>query len=235
MNYEQARPIVFAKSNEGGYLSAADAAKNKDSGGETYRGIARNKEPNWVGWGILDQIKREKGGYLPWNYTDARIDTYVWPFYRQKYWDKIQLDNFPAAMRLSVFDMYVNAGMNAFGVLSEAAGLPWKNNYTNTANGRNDSNIVSANIPGMIELAKKITPSDYEKARVAYYTRIATAKGMPPNVLDTWKRRAAHIRDEATKFITENPGATIGVVIGVGTLFFLGYKAFFDNKKRGKR
>ena len=43
--------------HEGGY------ANNKnDIGGETYRGIARNYWPKWVGWKLIDHIKEYEAG-----------------------------------------------------------------------------------------------------------------------------------------------------------------------------
>jgi lysozyme family protein len=47
--------IKWVKPIEGGY-----GWFRNDSGGETYAGIARNYNPTWVGWPIIDNIKKTK-------------------------------------------------------------------------------------------------------------------------------------------------------------------------------
>lgn len=38
---------------EGGYVNDPD-----DAGGETYKGVSRKANPNWIGWIILDDLKK---------------------------------------------------------------------------------------------------------------------------------------------------------------------------------
>ncbi len=59
--------------HEGGY-----ANNPNDKGGETYRGIGRKANPNWKGWGFIDQVKRTGeglSGAVDWvkdKYTNAK-------------------------------------------------------------------------------------------------------------------------------------------------------------------
>lgn len=42
--------------HEGGYMNDPD-----DPGGETYKGVARKYWPKWLGWHIIDLLKRQAG------------------------------------------------------------------------------------------------------------------------------------------------------------------------------
>ena len=54
-NFQQAFQHTAAA--EGGYSN-----NPKDKGGETYRGIARKYWPDWAGWIIVDEYKRNMPG-----------------------------------------------------------------------------------------------------------------------------------------------------------------------------
>jgi lysozyme family protein len=85
---------AFAKtvSREGGYVSPDYAAKVHDSGGETYMGIARNYNPGWPGWAIIDSIKAQR----PIKYNEIidnpQLTQMVYDAAKQKYWDVIHGD-----------------------------------------------------------------------------------------------------------------------------------------------
>jgi len=59
--------------DEGGYVLHEVPG---DTGGMTYAGIARNKNPQWPGWALVD--KKEFGGSLT---------PMVREFYRTEFWD----------------------------------------------------------------------------------------------------------------------------------------------------
>lgn len=50
-----------------------------DPGGETYSGVARRYNPNWAGWIIIDNYKKNHGGYIPTNtkINDPQLDALV--------------------------------------------------------------------------------------------------------------------------------------------------------------
>lgn len=97
---------------EGGYVNDFD-----DRGGETYKGIARNSNPSWKGWNIIDSYKREYG-INPKVLTkeldkNKEIQLLVDDLYKSKYWDIMELDNIPNQnVAFQLFDMCVNAGQS---------------------------------------------------------------------------------------------------------------------------
>lgn len=83
----------------------------KDAGGETYCGIARNANPKWEGWKIVDAHKP-----LKWNQKiqDAELDRLVIEVYDTKYYQPIKADKIDSDMiRVHLYDMAVNAGTGA--------------------------------------------------------------------------------------------------------------------------
>lgn len=76
---------------EGGYLSEKMAAANKDKGGETYKGIARNFNQDWEGWAIIDEYKK-KNGIPKWNsyIKNSKLDALVKERAKKNYWDAIK-------------------------------------------------------------------------------------------------------------------------------------------------
>lgn len=84
--------------DEGGYILHDVEG---DTGGMTYAGIARNKNPQWSGWPLVD--KKEFGGSLT---------GMVREFYRTEFWDKMrgnEITNQEVAN--TIFNFGVNAGM----------------------------------------------------------------------------------------------------------------------------
>lgn len=69
--------------NEGGYSDDPD-----DRGGETYRGIARNFHPDWLGWARVDKYKdaRQFPRVLD---ADHALKGWVQDFYREEFWRKV--------------------------------------------------------------------------------------------------------------------------------------------------
>lgn len=84
--------------NEGGYVLHTIAG---DRGGMTYAGIARNMNPQWGGWRLIDA-----GQEVP-----AQL---VRDFYKANYWDNIRGDDLTyQSTAQSIFDFHVNAGKPA--------------------------------------------------------------------------------------------------------------------------
>jgi len=88
---------------EGGHVD-----DSQDSGGETYMGISRKWNPNWVGWAIIDAQKN-----LP-NFpaslaTIVGLYDKVKAFYRSDYWEVLKGDQIPSqAVAEELFDTAVN-------------------------------------------------------------------------------------------------------------------------------
>ena len=81
--------------NEGGYVLHDVPG---DRGGQTYAGIARNMNPRWPGWALID-----RGQDVP-----AQL---VREFYKINFWDPIQGDRIISqVIAQTIFDFHVNAG-----------------------------------------------------------------------------------------------------------------------------
>lgn len=100
--------------NEGGYVNDPD-----DSGGETYKGIARNRNASWRGWVNVDLLKQKSG--FPENLNnDTELQSAVMELYQINYWHKVQgegVENQDIAN--SIFDFAVNAGVKVSSRLAQ--------------------------------------------------------------------------------------------------------------------
>lgn len=101
---------------EGGYVH--DLA---DSGGETYRGIARAYHPQWGGWKDVDAAKLAaklkspvpRAGYAVLNKAlagNAGLQQQIKSFYKAQYWDVLHLD---AINRQCLAEQLADHGVNA--------------------------------------------------------------------------------------------------------------------------
>ena len=81
--------------NEGGYVLHDVPG---DRGGQTYAGIARNMNPRWPGWALIDRSQD----------VPAQL---VREFYKTSFWDPIQGDRITSqVIAQTIFDFHVNAG-----------------------------------------------------------------------------------------------------------------------------
>lgn len=93
---------------EGGYVNDSD-----DAGGETYLGISRKNNPKWIGWEVIDDIKKKYGTK---NITsrlkkDVALTNSAKLLYKQNYWDVLELDDIPSqGIAHQLFDTCVNCG-----------------------------------------------------------------------------------------------------------------------------
>lgn len=92
--------------NEGGYVNDPD-----DAGGETYKGIARNRNGAWRGWISVDLLKRQSN--FPQNLNnDQDLQVEVMELYHCEYWHRVRGDQIKQqAIAESIFDFAVNAGV----------------------------------------------------------------------------------------------------------------------------
>lgn len=129
-------PTAYTKilRNEGYYVNDGD-----DPGGETYLGVARNKNPNWTGWPIIDAIKNanpqatalsKKGNYGPLNLAlKSNLDLMdkIRLFYKVNYWD---VNNLSEIKDQQLADNVCDCGVNC-GVATAAKMLQKAFNVTN--------------------------------------------------------------------------------------------------------
>lgn len=80
-----------------------------DRGGMTYAGIARNANPDWPGWNLVDH--KEFGEVL----TDM-----VRKFYKSGYWDRIRGDDIAnQSVAENIFNFGVNTGVGVAAKLAQ--------------------------------------------------------------------------------------------------------------------
>lgn len=100
-NFQEAYKIVRA--NEGGYVN-----HKNDTGGETYKGIARNYHPTWPGWVLVDRWKGVPNFPKNLDY-DVVLQSQVRAFFKAKFWDVMKLDDVVnEELAVELFDTGVN-------------------------------------------------------------------------------------------------------------------------------
>ena len=97
--------------SEGGYANLTG-----DTGGETYKGIARNYHPKWQGWEIIDKYKSEyPEDFKEYLAKDHTLQNLVVLFYKQNYWDIFNGDELPFPVAEELLDQSVNQGTGILG------------------------------------------------------------------------------------------------------------------------
>lgn len=133
--------LPFTLSQEGGYSN-----NRYDSGGETYRGISRVKNPTWSGWQIVDRFKPLKR-----NQVIEELEGSVKEFYYTNYFLAPSFNSLNSKkVALSLFDFHVNGGLSLAWLKSEIKrrfGKTFKNNtelfcYINTLNENYVSKLI---------------------------------------------------------------------------------------------
>jgi lysozyme family protein len=149
-NFQPAFNITMG--NEGGYANNVH-----DSGGETWRGIARNFWPKWSGWPIVDQVKSTNPANLNQAlFANAQLNTMVEEFYQQNFWNPVGLPTLNCQqMANQLFDIAVNMGTGiACKMLQQAVNTITPNAVTvdgavgpvtiNAANAQNEEALYNA-------------------------------------------------------------------------------------------
>ena len=151
--------------DEGGYVLHDVEG---DTGGMTYAGIARNKNPHWQGWPYID--RKEMGGALTGLVRD---------FYKAEFWDKMRGDEIrEQEIANSIFNFGVNAGM---GMAVKLAQL--------VVNATPDGGIG----PKTVELLNQQNASDFRKSyaltKIARYAEICNKNRTQSKFLLGWINR----------------------------------------------
>lgn len=108
--------IAYKKTlaHEGGYVNDPD-----DSGGETYKGVARAMHKDWTGWAIIDAAKNDST--FPKNLDDnEKLNEAIQDFYEKKFWNPIKATDIQSQLVAeSIFDFGVNAGVKTSAKLAQ--------------------------------------------------------------------------------------------------------------------
>lgn len=104
--FEEAFQITLG--HEGGYGNDPD-----DTGGETYKGIARKHHPKWAGWKVIDRAKRKMRTFPESLDTNKALPEAVKEFYKEKFWTPLkcqELSKISRKIAIELFDTGVNCG-----------------------------------------------------------------------------------------------------------------------------
>lgn len=108
--------IAYKKTlaHEGGYVNDPD-----DSGGETYKGVARAMHKDWTGWAIIDAAKNDST--FPKNLdNNEKLNEAIQDFYEKKFWNLIKATDIQSQLVAdSIFDFGVNAGVKTSAKLAQ--------------------------------------------------------------------------------------------------------------------
>ena len=92
--------------HEGGYSNDPN-----DPGGETIYGVARKKNPNWEGWALLDNFKKDSNNFPKNALADSSVMSHVKALYKKNYWDVHHLDAMNSQeIANEMFDTGINLG-----------------------------------------------------------------------------------------------------------------------------
>ena len=166
----------------------------KDSGGETYCGIARNSNPNWQGWKIVDKYKP-----LKWNQKiqDSELERLVIEIYDTKYYQPIKADRIDSDMiRTHLYDMGVNAGTGAAVKLLQKA-INKVYGVTIAVDGA-IGNITLTYTNNKAKLNELV--NEFINQRKKYYRNLVTVKPSNKKFLQGWLNRV----DITTKFVEKS-------------------------------
>ena len=111
-NFEIAYKKTLA--HEGGYVNDPD-----DSGGETYKGVARAKHKDWTGWAIIDAAKNDSA-FSKNLHNNEKLNEAIQGFYYKKFWSPIKATDIQSQLVAdSIFDFGVNAGVKTSAKLAQ--------------------------------------------------------------------------------------------------------------------
>lgn len=154
-----------------------------DSGGETYGGITRNYNPNWSGWKIIDELKKDTT--LSWNHHIPQLEAHVKNYYFEK-WQTEKYNQIREPLIASYLFDYSNTGIIAIKHLKE---ILLANGYCVPKGLKLDDYTISVinkmNAVYLIDNLKKI--------RKEYYYNVTLRKPELVIYLKGWLNRAESI------------------------------------------
>lgn len=149
--------------NEGGYKLTNI---NGDKGGQTYAGIARNKNPGWPGWASVDR-------------GDVPASSLVRDFYRIEFWSRIGGDQILCQrVAENMFDFSVNAGVSVAAKLAQVV-----------VGATPDGKIGAKSIVALNDANAEKFVALYALAKIARYRDIVTKDRSQAKFLLGWINR----------------------------------------------
>lgn len=149
---------------EGGYVLHTVSG---DTGGQTYAGIARNKNPQWAGWSVIDQ-----GG--------TPQPDLVRGFYRASFWTSLRLEEVTdQRVASSIFDFGVNAGTGTAAKLAQVV-----------VGATPDGRIGPRALEAINAMSPDLFLAHYTLAKIARYRDIVRRDRTQVKFLMGWLNRA---------------------------------------------
>lgn len=178
-----------------------------DQGGMTYAGIARNINPSWQGWRIVDAAISMRGRDLPNNYKidNGVLDQYVRDFYLEL-WRKSMAGSINNQQVAALyFDFYVNSGKAIREIQKVLVALGYQVTVDNYP-GAQTINAINS-YPDQAYLHDAI-----KNGRIGYLNEVATY-GQNASFLPGWMNRLADFPNLSTAQKTVAVGTVLAVVL----------------------
>lgn len=151
-----------------------------DKGQETYRGVSRRYNKNWIGWSRIDEIK-QKTGIPKWNQQFPTVDIWVTDYYLSLWlnenFDKIQ----DSQLAAYIFEFRIH-GVHAIKIIKRQVD---KQCNCIKINNKMDLNTINA----LNSINSTIFLKDLKKARIQYYHDIVRRDSTQKQFLKHWLSR----------------------------------------------
>lgn len=152
--------------NEGGYRLENVPG---DRGGLTYAGIARNANPSWPGWAIIDRG----------DMNNPQLTPLVRELYKKTYWETIKGDDIKAqGIAEAIYDFAVNAGVRTASKLAQIV-----------VNTTPDGYLGDKTVAALNTWDESAFIANYALAKVARYTEICNRDRSQGKFLLGWLNR----------------------------------------------
>lgn len=192
-NFDNA--LEFVLKNKGCFV---DNIENFNE--DTYMGINRSSHPDWMGWYILDQCKKEHQSHsFSTKLNEDRIlHNLVYNFYYEKYWKEIFADTMPESLAIVIFDCAVTHGCNrSFKFIQESINNIYKEKIVDIDGiFRNDSRNALNKILSKNENSVKFVIAEILRIRIEYCEAIFCT--------DTYVKKCYRIRIAQLKTFIKN-------------------------------
>lgn len=202
-NFEKIYPTI--EKYEGYYVNDP-----LDPGGETYGGVARNYNPNWAGWAIIDSYKKLHGP-IPYNFRipdpklDALVKSRAKQYFNNIYGDSIKSDSI-ATIAMQV---YWGTSEGIKQVVQQAA----KNLGANIAL---DNVFGGQTLKFINTLPQEQLYNEMKRLYVDYFTRLGYGQ---PEYAAGWLNRVKYVLSVTDQFIKSEGKNITYLLIGAGILF----------------
>jgi lysozyme family protein len=171
-DFKQALQLVLQ--NEGGYVNDPN-----DTGGETYKGIARNMNSNWLGWTLIDLAKKQPN--FPANLANnSELNVEIEHFYKVNYWDRVKGDQITdQRVANAIFDFGVNAGTGTSSILAQKV------------SGSNEDGVLAdTSLTAINNMQPEVFLAYFTIAKIARYISIVKKRPANQKYFYGWVRRA---------------------------------------------